>query len=111
IRQRCAVKEPHVYVRGEYIYVAEGRISQTCHRIAVMQKLPDFVPALSHQLKSVIRDGTQFTCRSFIHASMAGSRSTAPLNRSNSVLIVGLLTAVEFYSHVPPIPSLLQIPP
>src|SRR5258708_18047174 len=24
IRQRCAVKEPHVYVRGEYIHVAEG---------------------------------------------------------------------------------------
>jgi hypothetical protein len=44
IRQRCAVKEPDVDVRGEYIYVAEGRISQTCHRIAVMQKLPDFRP-------------------------------------------------------------------
>src|SRR5882724_9181084 len=28
---------------------------------------------------------------SFIHASMAGSRSTAPLNRSNSVLIVATL--------------------
>src|SRR5712692_2376963 len=28
---------------------------------------------------------------SFIHASMAGSRSTAPLNRSNSVLIVAPL--------------------
>src|SRR5258708_6269071 len=27
----------------------------------------------------------------FIHASMAGSRSTAPLNRSNSVLTVALL--------------------
>jgi hypothetical protein len=23
IRQRCAVKEPQVHVRGEYIYVAE----------------------------------------------------------------------------------------
>src|SRR5258708_14156287 len=28
---------------------------------------------------------------SFIHASMAGSRSTAPLNRSNSVLIIAPL--------------------
>ena len=27
IRQRGAVKEPHVYVRSEYIDVAEGRIS------------------------------------------------------------------------------------
>src|ERR1700729_1050543 len=61
IRQRCAVKEPHVYVRIEYIDVAEGRISQTCNRVAVMQKLPDFVPAFSHHLKPVLRDGSQFT--------------------------------------------------
>ena len=27
IRQRCAVKEPHVHVRSEYIDVAEGSIS------------------------------------------------------------------------------------
>src|SRR6266446_5969919 len=61
IRQRCAVKEPHVYVRTEYIDVAEGRISQTCNRAAVMQKLPDFVPAFSHHLKPLLRDGSQFT--------------------------------------------------
>jgi hypothetical protein len=48
IRQRCAVKEPHVYVRSEYSDVAEGRISQTCNWTAVMQKLPNFVPAFSH---------------------------------------------------------------
>src|ERR1017187_1182737 len=48
IRQRCALKEPHVYVRSEYIDVAEGSISQTCNRIAVMQELPNFVPAFSH---------------------------------------------------------------
>src|SRR6516225_720042 len=30
---------------------------------------------------------------SFIHASIAGSRSTAPLNRSNSVVIVARLSA------------------
>src|ERR1700687_4754978 len=65
IAQRCAVKEAHVYVRGEYIDVAEGRISQTCHRTAVMQKLPDFVPALSHHLKPLMRDGSQFTCMLF----------------------------------------------
>src|SRR5690349_2067124 len=61
IWQRCAVKEPHVYMRAEYIDVAEGRISQTCHRTAVMQKLPDFVPAFSHHLKPLMRDGSQFT--------------------------------------------------
>src|ERR1700730_9393048 len=37
---------------------------------------------------------------SFIHESMAGSRSTAPLNRSNSVLIVAPL--FEIYGYVTP---------
>src|ERR1700721_1507293 len=36
IRQCCALKEPHVYVRSEYIHVAERRISQTCNGTAVM---------------------------------------------------------------------------
>src|SRR5467141_532889 len=62
IGQRCAVKEPHVYVRSEYIDVAEGRISQTCNRTAVMQKLPNFVAAFSHHLKPLMRDGSQSTC-------------------------------------------------
>src|SRR5438034_4182168 len=65
IRQRCAVKEPHVYVRSEYIDVTEGRISKTCNWTAVMQKLPDFVPALSHYLKPLMRDGSQFACMLF----------------------------------------------
>src|SRR5436305_1335495 len=65
IRQRCAVKEPDVCVRGEYIDVAEGSISQTCNRTAVMQKLPDFVSALSHHFKPLMRDGAQFTCMLF----------------------------------------------
>src|SRR6266436_2047649 len=65
IRQRCTMKEPHVDVRGEYIDIAEGRISQTCNRTAVMQKLPDFVPALSHHLKPLMRDGFQFACMRF----------------------------------------------
>src|SRR2546425_446525 len=71
IRQRCAVKEPHVYVRIEYIDVAEGRISQTCNRVAVMHKLPDFVPAFSHHLKPLMRDGSQFTCMLF-HLRIGG---------------------------------------
>src|SRR5215831_15806203 len=65
IRQCCAVKEPHVYMRSEYIDVAEGRISQTCNRTAVMQKLPDFVPAFSHHLKPLLRDGSQSACMLF----------------------------------------------
>jgi hypothetical protein len=36
IWQRCAMKEPHVYVGIEYIDVAEGRIAQTCNRTAIM---------------------------------------------------------------------------
>jgi hypothetical protein len=71
IRQRCAVKEPHVYVRGEYIDVAEGRISQTCNRTAVMQEFPNFVPAFSHYLEPVMREGSQFTCM-FLHPPIDG---------------------------------------
>src|ERR1700745_625126 len=62
IGQRCALKETHVNVRSEDIDVAEGRISQTGNRTAVMQELPDFVPAFSHHAKPVMRDGSQFTC-------------------------------------------------
>ena len=65
IPQRCAVKKPHIYVRSEYIDVAEGRITQTCDRTAVMQKLPDFVPAFLHHLKPLMRDGSQSTCMLF----------------------------------------------
>jgi hypothetical protein len=45
----------HVYVRSEYIDVAEGRISQACNRTAVM-RIPDLVPAFSHRLKLLMRD-------------------------------------------------------
>src|SRR3989440_11205356 len=65
IRERCAVKVPHVYVRSEYIAVAGVRISQTSNRTAVMQKLTDFVPAFSHHLKPLMRDGSQSTCMLF----------------------------------------------
>jgi alpha-galactosidase len=71
IGQRCAVREPHIYVRSEYIHVAEGRISQTCHRTAIMQKFPDFVPAFSNHLKPLMRDGTQFT-RMLFHPRIDG---------------------------------------
>src|SRR6202035_3705612 len=50
---------------SEYIDVAEGRIAQTCNGTAVMQDLPDFVPASSHHLKPLMRDGSQFTSMLF----------------------------------------------
>src|SRR5438128_4948315 len=78
IGQRCAVKEPHVYVRSEYIDVAERHISQTCHRTAVLQKFPDFVPAFSHHLKPLMRDSSQFTCMLF-HPRIDGG---IPLDRA-----------------------------
>src|ERR1700683_3847463 len=37
---------------------------------------------------------------SFIHASMAGSRSTAPLNRRNCALIVATVFALEICSYL-----------
>src|ERR1700686_2251141 len=38
---------------------------QPCHRTAVMQEFPDFVPAFSHHLKPLMRDGSQFTSMLF----------------------------------------------
>src|SRR5579864_229487 len=60
VRQRRAVKEANVYVGGEHVDVGEGRVSQTGDRTAVMQKLADFVAAISHHVKPVTRDGSQF---------------------------------------------------
>jgi len=61
IGQRRAVEESHVYVRSKYIDVAEGRISQTGYRAAVMEKLPNFVAAFPHYFNPLMRDGSQFT--------------------------------------------------
>ncbi len=71
IRQRCAVKEPNVDVRGEYIDIAEGRISQTGNRTAVMQELADFVAAVSHHLKPLLRDSSQFAVM-LVHPGIDG---------------------------------------
>src|SRR5258708_22986957 len=87
IRQRCAVKEPHAYVRSEYIDVAEGRISQARNRAAVMQKLPDFVPAFSHRLKPVMRDRSQFTGTLF-HPRIDGG-----------IPLYGAVESQQFRSH------------
>src|SRR5689334_3202307 len=71
IRQRRALKEPDVYVRREYIDVAEGRISQTCNRTAVVENLSDFIAASSHHLEPLMRDRPQFPCM-LIHPSIYG---------------------------------------
>src|ERR1700726_1698898 len=71
IRQRCAVKEPHVDVRSEYVDVREGCISQTCNRTAVMQEFADLVSASSHHLKPVMCDGSQFPWM-FFHPRIDG---------------------------------------
>src|SRR5215470_18426982 len=81
------MKEPNVYMRGEYIDVAEGRISQTCNRTAVMEELPDFVAAFSHHLKRLMRDGAQFTSMLF-HPRIDGR---IPLDRA--------VEAQQFRSH------------
>src|SRR4051794_7846195 len=58
----CALKESHVYMRSEYVDVSECSISQTRNWTAVMYKFPDFVSALSHQLKPLTCNRSQFTC-------------------------------------------------
>src|SRR5258708_22788057 len=82
IRQRSAVKEPHVYMRSEYIDVAEGRIAQTCNRTAVMQDLPDFVPHFRMTSNHSCAMAPNSPPCSFIHASMADRKSTR-LNSSH----------------------------
>src|ERR1700722_4990043 len=65
IRQRRSLKEPHVYMRTEYVDVAEGHISQTYYRAAVMQNLADFVAAFPHYLKPLMSYGSQLTSMLF----------------------------------------------
>ena len=67
-----AVFDALLDVRVCCIDVAEGRISQACNRTAVMQELPNLIPAFSHRLKPAMRDGPQFApACSVIRASMA----------------------------------------
>ena len=65
IRQHCTAEETYVYVGSEHIDVAEGSIAQTCHWTAIMQKLPDLVPAFAHHFKPLMRNGSQFTSMLF----------------------------------------------
>src|SRR5262249_10667730 len=61
IEQRRAVEEADVYVRREYVDVAEGRVAQAGNRTAVVHKLADFVAAVSHHVEPVASNGSEFT--------------------------------------------------
>src|ERR1700722_1119813 len=69
--QGGAVEETHVYMRGEYVDVAEGRVSQTSHRTAVMKNFPDFVSTLPHDLKPLVCERSQLT-RMLFHPRIDG---------------------------------------
>src|ERR1019366_9851763 len=58
VRQRRALEEALIDVRGEDVDVAEGRVSEAGCGAAVMQKFADFVAAASHHLKPLLRDGS-----------------------------------------------------
>jgi hypothetical protein len=93
IRQRCAVKEAHVHVRSEYNTLTYPKGASPIHATRQPSckisrtSSPHFRITSSHS-RAIAPNSPPCT---FIHASMAGSRSTAPLNRSNSVLTVALL--------------------
>src|SRR2546421_12896128 len=103
IRQRCALKEPHVYVRSEYIDVAEGRISQTCHRTAIMQELPDFVSAFSHRLKPPTRDVSQFTSMLFHPRIDCGIALDSAVESQQFRSHPRPLSALEIYRYIAPL--------
>src|SRR5713226_8313247 len=103
IRQRGAVKEPHVYVRSEYIDVAERRISQTCNRTAVMQELPNFVPAFSHHLKPLVRDGSQFTSVLFHPRIDGGIPLDSAVESQQFRSHRRSLSAFEIYGYIAPL--------
>ena len=60
IGQGCALEESYVHVRGEYIDVCEGRVSETGNGAAVVEEFADFVAADSHHVEPAMRDGSQF---------------------------------------------------
>src|SRR5215831_13321685 len=102
IRQRYALKESYVHVRREYVDVAKGGISQTCSRTAVMQKLPALRPC-TFAFSAMAPNSP--AC-SFIQPSMIGSRSTAPFNRNNSVLVIMMFLELPPGSKGPHFPRI-----
>src|SRR5579859_1789233 len=87
------MKEPHVYMRSENIDVAERRISQTCNRTAVMQKLSHFVSAFSHYFKPLTRHDSQFP-RMLFHPRI-----------NSGIALPGAVKSQQFRSHLAPLPA------
>ena len=85
----------------EYIDVAEGRISQTCNRAAVVQKLPDFVPAFSHHLKPLMCDGSQCT-RVLFHPRIDGGIPLDSAVESQAIPILLVAPFFEICGYVTP---------
>src|SRR5258708_37156184 len=101
IRQRCVVKEPDVYVRMEYIDVAEGASPKHATGQPSCKSSRTSSPHFRITSNHCCAIAPNSPACSFIHASMAASRSTAPLNRSNAVLIVAPLFSFGIYGYVP----------
>src|SRR5205085_10846124 len=55
-------KESNIYVSFEGVDVSECRVSYTRRRMAIMQQFSHVVPTLTHNLKPMPRDYTQFAC-------------------------------------------------
>src|SRR5579863_394883 len=109
IRQRCTLKESNVYVRREYVDVAKGCISQTCSRTAVMQKLPDLVATVSHHLKPLLCDGSQFACMLF-HPAIYGRITLDGAVQSKQFhsrghVVFGATSVAEYSTSVKTLPS------
>src|SRR6266446_1282957 len=85
----------------ECIDVAEGRISQTCSRAAVVQKLPDFITAFSHDLKPLMCDGSQFT-RVLFHPRIDGGIPLDSAVESQQFRSHRRSTFFEIYGYVAP---------
>src|SRR5712692_9711431 len=66
-----------------------------------MQKLPDFVPALSHHLKPPMRDGSQFTCMLF-HPRIDGGIPLDSAVESQQFRSHRRSTSFEIYGYVTP---------
>ena len=65
------MEEPDVYVSFERIDVAEWRILYACNRTPVVYEFSNVVPTLSHDVKPLLHDGSQFT-GPFFHPRING---------------------------------------
>lgn len=60
VGQGRTLKEADVDVRGEDVDVGEGCVAEAGGRAAVVEELADFVSAVAHCFKTLLRDGAKF---------------------------------------------------